>query len=103
MTEIAVGMVAERLAQRADIRDRLEPLVDAVREKAPLAREQADLPVAAPAAPTSFPSEKEVAAPHPVRLMRRTGEHPAELFLKCRGDSLVRVERENPEIPGLGD
>ncbi len=79
MREIPIGNVMKAAVKRPDVSDWFQPLVHAVFRETTIPREQADMPVARPAAVFPLSPEEEAPAADPIHIMRRAGQHGCQL------------------------
>ena len=99
MAQVAIGDVPDGGRQRARPGDGFEGRVHPGFQEASPPREQAHVPVAAPAAAPPLPSQVYVLEADAVRRVSRGREHLLELAPQRLRDPLVRVEREDPFVP----
>src|SRR2546426_10342630 len=103
MAQVAIGYVPDGSGQRAGAGNGLEVCVHAGFHEASRPREQANVPVAAPAAAPPLPSQVHVLEADAVRWVRRGREHLSKLVPQRTGDPLVGVERQDPLVPRRRD
>ena len=100
MRQIAVRAMNHRTRQRPDVVDRLEMLVNASAHVPSFAREQSNVPVAAPRSVVKLASEVVVSKLHAVGSVCRysPGDDLTDFGPELRADALVGVYRQNPSV-----